>query len=401
MLKLLTEVELTKRPGTLFVDPQYGRVWVLVTWEGAPLCTFELDCDPGARTISGERLHKEALERSAWLIWQKKVERSFDKALVSLPPISVVVCTRDRANLLERSLESLRHLDYPEYEVVVVDNCSRDPEVARVIDRAGFRYIREERPGLDWARNRGIAAARYNIIAFIDDDAIASPMWLRGIARGFQHLEVMVVTGQILPAELDTEAQLLFEWYGGMSKGMKAWSFNAAALHPQRLFAAHDFGVGANMAFRRQVLERVGMFDTMLDAGTPSSGAGDLDMFHRVLAAGLTIRYEPEALVRHRHRRSYAGLRRQLRDNGKSYGVFLIKAWRAGRKPGAANYAARWFFGWVMRRLFRSFIGRESFPRDLLWAEFRGAVQSPWAYLATIKNDRRIRDSHPSVTEGI
>jgi glycosyltransferase involved in cell wall biosynthesis len=396
LLKLVTELELTKPQEPLFVDSQYGCVWTLVTFRGVPLCAFELECDPGVRTISAQRLRNEAMQRSGWIIWQKALEKSFEQPDTSFPPVSVVVCTRDRPRMLKRCLESLLRLDYPEYEVIVIDNCSRDAKVAAVIEQAGVRSVRENRPGLDWARNRGFEGARHDIISYIDDDAVASPGWLRGIARGFQDPSVMAVTGLVFPAELDTEAQLLFERYGGMSKGLTASSFTAATLPDLGIFAAHNFGVGANMAFRRQVFANVGAFDTMLDTGTPSGGAGDVDMFYRVLAAGLKIRYEPDALIWHTHRRSREGLRRQIYANGKSYGIYLIKTWRAGRTPGAAKYAARWMSGWVMRRLLWSILGLEDFPLDLLWAEFRGALHAPWAYLATMKNDKRIRLSHNS-----
>jgi glycosyltransferase involved in cell wall biosynthesis len=392
----VTELELTKLQEPLFVDPHYGRVWALVTFQGSPLCAFELECDPGVHTISAQRLRNEAIQRSGWIIWQKMLEQSFAQRNTSFPPISVVVCTRDRPRMLKRCLESLRQLDYPEHEVIVIDNCSRDADVVAVIDQAGVRSVRENRPGLDWARNRGVEEARHDIISYIDDDAVASPGWLRGIARGFQDPAVMAVTGLVLPAELDTEAQLLFERYGGMSKGLTARSFTAATLHDLDMFAAHNFGVGTNMAFRRQVFESVGAFDTLLDSGTPSGGAGDVDMFYRVLAAGLTIHYEPDAVIWHRHRRSREGLRRQIYNNGKSYGVYLIKRWRERKRSGAAKYAARWMSGWVMRRLLRSVVEPEDFPRDLVWAEFLGALHAPWAYLATVTNDRRIRRSHNS-----
>jgi glycosyltransferase involved in cell wall biosynthesis len=71
-------------------------------------------------------------------------------------------------------------LDYPEYEVVVVDNASRDPAVAEVVAQSGCRYVREDGPGLNWARNRGIEEANHDLIAFIDDDALAASGWLRG-----------------------------------------------------------------------------------------------------------------------------------------------------------------------------------------------------------------------------
>lgn len=79
---------------------------------------------------------------------------------------------------------------------------------------------------------------------------------------------------------------------------------------PYDLVTVHHMGVGANMAFRRRVLEQLGGFDTALDVGTPSHGAGDLDMFHRALLSGATVRYEPVALVWHQHRRDMAALRR-------------------------------------------------------------------------------------------
>lgn len=403
-MRLVTEVELTRLPDTLLVDSQYRGVSVLVTFQGNPLCTFELNFDSELRQISGERLRHEALRHGGEILWQKAIAGRFRPPEVSLPPISVVVCTRDRATLLERCLDSLCKLDYPEYEVIVVDNCSRDPKVSAVIDRAGFRNIREERPGLDWARNRGIQEARHEIISYIDDDAIASRGWLRGIAKGFQYPRAMAVTGLVLPSELDTEAQCLFEWYGGMSKGMQPKTFQSGNLPGLACFAAHNFGVGANMAFRRQAFEQVGLFDTMLDVGTPSGGAGDVDMFHRIVSAGFTIRYQPEALIRHTHRRTCAGLRRQIYANGRSYGVYLIKTCRAGQTRGAIRYAAVWMSGWVLRRVIRSLVGRERFPRDLIWAELRGALGAPRAYFATLRSDRRIREIHgdpdPAVSAG-
>ena len=396
--KFVVELELTKLVDSPRVDGRFGGVYALVTFKGVPLCVFDLPCTPATRMISAETLRKEAVRRSAPMLWQKAIERSFAKSPHScFPPLSVVVCTRDRARLLEQCLKSLRGLDYPQYEVVVVDNGSRDPRVAEVIGRSGFRNIREDRIGLNWARNRGAEEARHDIICYIDDDSMASAGWLRAIASRFEDQTAMAVTGLVLPRELDTEAQLLFERYGGMGKGMIPRSFNAATLPEAGIVAVHNFGVGTNMSFRREVFERVGGFDTMLDVGTPSMGAGDLDMFHRVVAAGLTLKYEPSALVWHRHRRSHASLRQQIYANGRSYGVYLIKRWRADRKLRTARSAVRWMGGWVMRRFVSCLIGREDFPLDLRWAELQGALSAPWAYLATMRSDNRIRQEHGSM----
>src|SRR5574341_2112739 len=120
---------------------------------------------------------------------------------LSSPPISIVVCSRDRAEWLQRCLASLTKLEYERFEVVVVDNASRDDATARVVAATPFRYVREERPGLDWARNRGARETRHDIIAYLDDDARADPGWLRSLAAAFADPNVSAVTGLVRPAE--------------------------------------------------------------------------------------------------------------------------------------------------------------------------------------------------------
>ena len=312
------------------------------------------------------------------------------------PAISVIVCTRDRPYALRRCLEALSRLDYDSYEVVVIDNASRTSETLEFVKGTPFRYVREERQGSDWARNRGVREARHDIVAFVDDDAIVDSDWLRGIARGFADPAVMAVTGLVLPAELMTRAQHIIEDYGnGMSKGFKAKRFAAADMSVTDRIEVHRIGVGTNMAYRRIVFDEIGAFDTALDVGTPSGGAGDLDMFHRVLLAGGVIRYEPEALVWHQHRRDMEGLRRQLYQNGCGFGVFLIKRWREAhiRRGAVARYAiGRWGRWLVGRLVIKRYRHGHDLPLHLMWAELRGALHAPWAYLATYRHDRRTRE---------
>jgi glycosyltransferase involved in cell wall biosynthesis len=308
------------------------------------------------------------------------------------PPISVVVCTRDRPDLLRRCLNCLALLDYPDFEVLVIDNASRDAaQVRRITEELGMRYVREAQPGLDWARNCGLAEARHAIVAYTDDDGCADAGWLRGLARAFADPAVDGVTGLVLPLELESEAQRLFERYGGMGKGEERRRFQRQALRPHDLIAAHHVGVGANMAFRYKALLALKGFDTALDVGTPAAGGGDLDLFHRALVAGLTIQYEPTALIRHQHRREMAGLRRQLYANGRAFGVYLLKicARRSVPRRYVCEYALRWLVGWVLARVVASALGRLDFPLALCWAELWGACSAPWAYLASYRADRR------------
>jgi len=314
------------------------------------------------------------------------------------PGISVVVCTRDRAEQLQRCLEALSRLVFPAYEIIVVDNAPRSDATRQVAAAAGARYVREDRPGLDWARNRGLAEARHDIIAYTDDDTEVDPRWLAGIAAGFADPAVGAVTGLVIPGALDTDAEVLFELcYGGMGKGTTPREWDPATLTGRELIATQHLGVGANMAFRRELLRRLGGFDTALDVGTPSHGGGDLDMLHRVLMAGAVIRYEPAALLRHHHRRELGELRRQHYDNGRAFGVYLLKILRRGAIPRrtTAWYGLRSWLTWLVGRIYHRLRRRELLPMPLLLAELWGAVHAPWAFIATSRNDRQIRRRHP------
>ncbi len=317
------------------------------------------------------------------------------------PPVSVVVCTKDRTASLATCLTSLGQLDYPDFEVVVVDNASTTDATRRLTSKFPVRYVREDRPGLDWARNRGIAETKHDIIAFTDDDVKVDSGWLRGVARGFSDPDVMLVTGLIAPAELATPAQVTFEFaYGGMGKSFAERRWDPQLLNAQELLGAHELGAGANMAFRRAVFDKVGPFDTALDVGTPSHGAGDLDMFYRVLASGSVACYQPDALVWHRHRSDLTGLRRQLRDNGRSFGAYLLTRWVAARRgigpatpAEVVHYAASVWLRWRIARVVRRCLRRDPLALDLQVAELEGVLQAPWAYLATHRSDKRLRES--------
>ena len=365
-----------------------------------PLANVRLPLRSGTRVLSAETLLAEIESRG--------VRRDDSVGLTEIPvqpPISVILCTRDRPHALRRCLRALTKLDYPDYEVVVVDNASVGTETAEIVSETPFRYVREERPGLDWARNCGIAESRYGIIAYVDDDAVVDSKWLAAIGAAFADPSVSAVTGLVLAAELNYPAQHIFEQYGGMGKGMYRRELNGSRMTAAEKVAAHCAGVGANMAFRRLTFERVGLFDTALDVGTPSNGAGDLDMFHRVLVSGLTIRYEPAAIIWHYHRRDPEQLRKQLYNNGRAFGVYLLKILRSRTVPRTSviRYALfSWLGGWFAARLLKVVTKKERFPLRLVLAELWGATHALWAYGATYRADRKRRASstlrRPSIT---
>lgn len=374
---------------------RYDGARILVRAGRRPLGLLDLALAPRETAIAASRIESASRALGLSSGSMRGTDSIDDDA--ALPPISVVVCTRDRPESLARCLAALARLRYPGFEVIVVDSASRDDATAQVVAASFARYVRETRPGLNWARRRGAAEARHPVVAYVDDDVRVDPWWLHGMADAFADPSVAVVTGLVLPGELETRAQHLFEQYGGMGKGFRARTFHASGLGADARLAVHALGVGANMAFRKSALEQLGGFDTRLDVGTPARGGGDLDMFSRALHGGLTVRYEPRALVWHHHRRDIEALHRQIHDNGVSFGVYLIHAWRDRRASGrtVARFGLwRWFGGYLLVRLARGLVGRGRLPLSLLWAETRGALEAPFAYVAARRHDRQIRTGH-------
>lgn len=349
------EVELCRPLPAVGFDGTYQRLWVLARLHTEPIgtCTVDLesgDLSPGQLgEILWHAMGEAIAERFAaasipapqaltgggldvdphfWPFLQTRSE-----VLEAPPYISVVICTYRRPDRLRACLEQLRRQHYPAFEVIVVDNDPKTDaarEHVRALGDPRYHYVAEPRVGLSRARNRGVSVAAGDVVAFLDDDEEPDVFWLAAIARGFARgSDVGCVTGLILPACLDTAAQVLFEEFGGHSKdrGFKPAVFSRQG--PQSpLYPRPPFGAGGNMAFRRETLVRVGRFDTALGAGTPALGAEDTLAFTLVMLAGLKIAYEPAAFVRHYHYRTFTGLARQLhgyRVGLTAYYVALIR----------------------------------------------------------------------------
>lgn len=319
------------------------------------------------------------------------------------PPtlLTIAVCTRDRASDLRICLDSLSLLDYPAIEIIVVDNAPATDATERLVREhyPHVRYVREPRPGLNWARNRAIMEARGGIIAYTDDDVAVDPGWASAHARIFaENHEIMAVTGLVVPYELETEAQLLFERYGGFGRGFdQKWVRlsgadlkNVAGLHG----GTGKFGTGANMAFRRRVFDLIGYFDPALDVGTVTNGGGDIEMFFRVLKAGHSLVYEPNAVIRHRHRREYAELQSQLTNWGIGFYAYLV---RSALAYPDERFAFIKLGLWWMWRHFRSLVIALARPslakKELILAEIRGSFIGLFRYQKARADAARILET--------
>lgn len=229
--------------------------------------------------------------------------------------VSVIICTRNRPEQLERCLRSLQNLSHPPHEIIVVDNApSSDATQQLVAKIPEVKYVLEPRPGLSVARNTGIRHSTGNIIAFTDDDTIVHPDWIARIAQSFTGDRVIAMTGLILPAELENEAQLIFQkGHTGFGWGYRPMTFDTQFFEEMKPLAVPVWriGAGANMAFRRELFDKIGYFDERLGAGA-SGCSEDSEIWYRVLAEGWFCRYEPTAVVYHYHRGDLDSLKHQM-----------------------------------------------------------------------------------------
>lgn len=389
------DVELSAAPQLPGDLEGYEALRTLVRLHGEPVGHVEVPLLPGAPYTAAD-LRRVILRRLAWPILRQNLLNRMEEApmpsgglgieevLETLPPVradaaplvTVAVCTRDRAEDLKLCLDALVRLDYPNLDILVVDNASSTDATERLVEdyRPRVRYAREPRPGLDWARNRAIREARGEFIAYTDDDVVVDPGWISAVVGAFRDPYVMAVTGLTVPYELETEAQVLFERYGGFGRGYRRRYWRMPGNETRRLMehlGGGQYGAGANMAFRRGVFESVGPFDPALDVGTVTNGGGDTEMFFRVLKEGHALVYEPRAMVRHRHRREYPRLRKQLADNSIGLYSYLVRTALAypDARLAVLWFATWWFWRWNVRRLLASFVRPPDVPRELILAE--------------------------------
>ncbi|OLT40459.1 glycosyltransferase [Gordonia sp. CNJ-863] len=249
------------------------------------------------------------------------------------PGVSVVICTRDRPDHLARLLDSLVTLDYPDFEVLVVDNNPvsglTPPVVAAACPSIPVRVVDAAGPGLSIARNVGLRSARFELVAFTDDDVVLDPNWLSRIVIGFERDEsVACVCGMVPSVEVMTPAQAYFDRRVGWAERWEPALYGVARpvaaddLFPLRV---SEFGTGANFAVRRDVVVGLGGFDEAVGAGSAAGGGEDIDIFVRLLLAGGSIAREPAAIVWHSHRASVAELEKQMHDYGVGLGAVIFK----------------------------------------------------------------------------
>jgi cellulose synthase/poly-beta-1,6-N-acetylglucosamine synthase-like glycosyltransferase len=229
------------------------------------------------------------------------------RAPTDQPSVSVVVPVRDGVGTIGDCLDAILATDYPadRREILIVDNASTDDTAAQIHSRP-VRYLREPKPGVSNARNRGIAESTGEILAFVDADCLVEPQWLTELVRPFEDPEVGAVGGNLehVPATTPAErqsARMLGNW--------QQFAFNSNPAYP----------ITANAAYRREVIDRIGAFDPHM------TRAQDVELGLRFQErSGRRLAFAENATARHRNRTTQFGFFRQ--QLGWAYGAGLVGA---------------------------------------------------------------------------
>jgi len=352
-------------------------------YKGRPIGFFMKPL-PSRTVLSQEELESLLSRATGPKLLQEKIREELvpPQSEAPFPTLTVAICTKDRPENLALCLESLLKIQVtqcsPHFEVLVVDNAPSDEQTRNLVTNfPHVSYVQEPMAGLNFARNRAIKEASGEILAYLDDDVTVDSQWLNGLSEAWlENPDAAAFTGLVLPYELTTKAQILFEERGGFRRGFEKIHYGQILPgNPLYPCGAGIFGAGCNMAFRREVLLELGGFDEALDTGTPLPGGGDLDIFYRIIRAGHVLVYEPRYLVFHKHRRLLAKLLRQYWSWGLGFMAFVSKTYqRDSTQRSKLRRLVSWWFKDQVHQLGKSLIGHHPLPPRMMLAELWGGV---------------------------
>ncbi len=327
--------------------------------------------------LAAQRARRPRFERPAVreslrsiLEWVESVPRR--EIAPRMPSVSIVVCTYNRARVLGRCLDALRGLDYPDFEVVVVEGPSTD-DTSAVLDRfSDVKRVRNETRNLSISRNLGIAESAGEIVAFIDDDAVPERSWLRVLVEAYDDPMTGAAGGDVIGPRGD---HLQF------SNGILSRYGRVIAIQDEPDDRNDPDGpwyntlMGTNSSFRRRALDEVGGFDENYEYYHDEA-----DLCARIIQAGYRVEHRPRALVWHGFepgtvRKSEFEFDFTVIVKNSIYYAFCVSGWKRrpwrllGPLPDAGKHVLR-----ILRWLARRHISFAQAARGMAgW--FRGVVQ--------------------------
>lgn len=223
------------------------------------------------------------------------------------PSFSVIVCTRNGSATLRACLESLQKLNYPHYELLLIDDGSTDavPEIAKAFPRV--RYLRQEPAGLSVARNRGMKEAKGSLLAYTDDDCIVHPDWLLHLSYAFAAgPKVAAAGGPNIPPPPRNGTEAVVAAAPGAPAHVLIDNIEAEHLP------------GCNLAIRKAALEHIGGFHPIF-----TSAGDDVDICWRLRAVGGQLKFSPGAMVWHHRRFTVQAYLKQQRGYGRAEALLM------------------------------------------------------------------------------
>ncbi|HYH16608.1 MAG TPA: glycosyltransferase, partial [Flavisolibacter sp.] len=271
--------------------------WTDQWWRGG----FEID-DWDFGLVDRQRQPKKALYKVSDALRSVPISQAID-----LPFISVVVCSYNGSATIKDTMEGLLHLEYPRFEVIVVNDGSTD-HLVQIVKNYPVQLITTENQGLSNARNTGLNAAKGEVIAYIDDDAYPDPHWLLYLAYAYRTSNHNGIGGpNMLPYEDGFIASCVANAPGG-------------PVHVLETDEIAEHVPGCNMSFRKQALVDIGGFDPNYRIA-----GDDVDVCWRIQKNGGTIGFHHSALVWHHRRNSLKAYWKQQKGYGKAEALLELK----------------------------------------------------------------------------
>ncbi|HEY9045385.1 MAG TPA: glycosyltransferase [Ohtaekwangia sp.] len=328
--------------------------------------------------------HYTGTTATSWTVFRSIFSQAFSvsEKIPLTCRATVVICTRDRAQNLHRCLTGLTQQVCKPSEIIVIDNASRHDDTRKTVEAfSNVKYIREDNPGLDIARNTGAREASEPIILYTDDDTDIHPQWVYESVKTFDDPAVMAFTGLVLAAELNTEAQYIFERHWPFNRGFIAKRYDTVFFNDTvtQGVPVWTIGAGANMGFRKSIFSSVGYFDERLDVGAAGCN-GDSEMWYRILAAGYTIQYNPRAIVSHYHRDTMDKFKQQIFFYMRGFTAAIMIQHQRFRHKGNLRHLYRTlppYYSWLLLRGFPYNRGRYK----TIFAEIHGIFSGLIFYL--------------------
>jgi GT2 family glycosyltransferase len=416
-------VDLTQ-PLPDFADLEdYRSLRVFVTVGQTPV--GRVDIEHGSQFISAARL-QEAIADQLWLallalpyggdegvawaqIQSVLTQRWMPSPVINLEPrpvlaadvpVTIIITTCDRPQDLSNCLHHLRaqRTSRP-VEIIVADNRPASGLTPPVVAQfPGVKLVSESRPGGSYGRNAAIIASSGEIIVSVDDDVTVPADWLEKLIAPLGRPEVMVVTGNVLPLELDTPAQILFETVkGGLGEGFQPFEVDGQWWASFQVSPpTWDLGVSANAAFRATLFShpQIGLMDEVLGPGTPTGGGEENHLIYKALRAGYTLVYEPAAYVWHKHRRDLPGLYKQVYGHMKGGTAYHLLLWLQEKDQRGFRQLFFELPRYYIRHIRARLRGQHQTPWRFLWSEIAGYFAGYWGYWQSC---RRVKQQGRSV----